>query len=233
MRITINSSPLCNVNPPVTDSDFMSWRIFAFLGVWLHHSPWALGCFTNNARAASVIIPQVALFISLEMRTCTMNGSEAQGHDVMSWIKCPRLMDSHHKGSLRYLKCPMMYAWRTCGTNSSVAKKNIFTILFVILTSKICDLKCYCLRKVYQCVLLILKNIKSGFELRKMQCNNIWYTTAVKVGGLWSGFWQLLDTRCTRVWLIAGANETTRIPTTDNRQTWTFSKAPCDTLTLW
>ena len=26
-------------------------------GFWLHHSPWALGYFTNNARAAPVIIP--------------------------------------------------------------------------------------------------------------------------------------------------------------------------------
>ena len=29
------------------------------LGCWLHHSPWALGCFRNNARAAPVIIPQM------------------------------------------------------------------------------------------------------------------------------------------------------------------------------
>ena len=213
MRITINSSPLCNVNPPVTDSDFMSWRIFAFLGVWLHHSPWALGCFTNNARAASVIKLRV-------MTSC----HEFTARDW--WIHIT-------KGRWGIWNVPWCTPDEPVEQTAQLPKKNIFTILFVILTSKICDLKCYCLRKVYQCVLLILKNIKSGFELRKMQCNNIWYTTAVKVGGMWSGFWQLLDTRCTRVWLIAGANETTRIPTTDNRQTWTFSKAPCDTLTLW
>ena len=34
-------------------------KALASLGVWLHHSPWALGCFANNTRASPAIIPWI------------------------------------------------------------------------------------------------------------------------------------------------------------------------------
>ena len=126
--------------------------------------------------------------------------------------------DSHHKGPRGYLIFPILWAWIICGTDYRVAVTYIFTVYSYLsswLRGYVIWKPCHSFRRLFQCVFQNTQKVaKGGFE--RIPSNNTWNSASVKMGDMWSAFWQVQYATCTWAWLLTGANET-RIPAADNR----------------